>query len=142
MGPILVAVFVFIESRVPNPLMPLRIWKIPQFGKLLFCYGVGFEGFWGGILYGYSVFYGEIYRANPVEVGACRTDLTHVGDTVSDTHDCGGIIDKRGFRVRSSYCSWTYLDGTGFAMPCYRCIARSAAAPGSDILGHVVSSNG
>jgi len=121
--------------------MPLRIWKIPHFGRVLLCYGVGFGGFWGGVLYGYSLFYGQIYQANPVQVGPCRRDF-NVGDIVFDSDDSGRTIDKHRLRVHPPHRSRKYIDGTGPTQHCHCYISRSIAAPKFDILGHVISGNG
>jgi hypothetical protein len=67
-GLVLVAAFVFVESRVASPLMPLSIWRIPQFGKLMLCFGLGFGAFLGSIILGYSLYFQQIYGASPITV--------------------------------------------------------------------------
>jgi hypothetical protein len=46
--------------------MPLSIWRVPQFGKLMLCFGLGFGAFGGSIIYGYSLYYQQIYGASPI----------------------------------------------------------------------------
>src|SRR5436305_6527577 len=65
---VLIAIFIFVESRIQNPLMPLSIWRVPQFGKLMICFGMGFGAFGGSIIYGYSLYFQQIYQANPITV--------------------------------------------------------------------------
>jgi len=69
MGLVLIGVFIFVESRVASPLMPLSIWRVPQFGKLMLCFGLGFGAFSGSIIYGYSLYFQQIYQATPITVG-------------------------------------------------------------------------
>jgi MFS family permease len=70
-GLVLIGTFVFVESRVKSPLMPLSIWRVPQFGKLMLCFGLGFGAFGGSMIYGYSLYYQQIYQASPITVW-CR----------------------------------------------------------------------
>jgi len=68
LGPILIGVFVFVESKVSSPLMPLSIWRVPQFAKLMLCFGVGFGAFMGSIIFGWSLYFQQIYGASPIVV--------------------------------------------------------------------------
>jgi hypothetical protein len=68
LGLLLIVLFVFVESRVASPLMPLSIWRVPQFGKLMLCFGLGFGAFLGSMIYGYSLYFQQIYQASPITV--------------------------------------------------------------------------
>ena len=68
MGFVLCVVFIFVESKMPSPLMPLSIWRVPQFGKLMLCFGLGFGAFAGSIIFGYSLYFQQIYQASPITV--------------------------------------------------------------------------
>lgn len=72
MGLALLVLFVFVESRITSPLMPLSIWKVPQFGRLMLCFGLGFGAFGGSIIYGYSLYFQQIYEASPITVPSSR----------------------------------------------------------------------
>jgi hypothetical protein len=67
-GLALIVVFVYVESRVASPLMPLSIWQVPQFGRLILCFGLGFGAFSGSIILGYSLYFQQIYGASPITV--------------------------------------------------------------------------
>ena len=62
------ALFIFVESRVESPLMPLSIWKVPQFGKMMLAFGLGFGAFVGPVVFGYSLYYQQIYQASSITV--------------------------------------------------------------------------
>jgi hypothetical protein len=68
LGVVLCVLFVFVESKVPNPLMPLSIWRVPQFGKLMVAFGLGFGAFGGSVIFGYSLYFQQIYQASPITV--------------------------------------------------------------------------
>jgi hypothetical protein len=78
LGVALCALFVFVESRVPNPLMPLSIWRVPQFGKLMVAFGLGFGAFGGTVIFGYSLYFQQIYGASPITV-LLPTQLVNLG---------------------------------------------------------------
>jgi MFS family permease len=68
MGVVLCGVFIIVESRVSHPLMPLSIWRIPQFGRLMLAFGIGFGTFTGLIVFGYSLYFLQIDAASPLTV--------------------------------------------------------------------------
>jgi hypothetical protein len=68
LGLVLMGLFVFVESRVSSPLMPLSIWRVPQFGKLMLCFGLGFGAFGGSIIFGWSLYFQQIFGASPIVV--------------------------------------------------------------------------
>ena len=63
-----IAGFFIFESRITNPMMPLGIWRIPQLGKLLFCFGLGFGTFQATILFGYALYFQQIKHTSPIMV--------------------------------------------------------------------------
>jgi MFS family permease len=67
-GVVLSALFIFVESRVASPLMPLSIWRVPQFGTMMLAFGLGFGAFAGPIIFGYSLYYQQIYQASAITV--------------------------------------------------------------------------
>lgn len=69
-GLVLIGGFVLFESRISNPLMPLNIWRIPQFAKVIFCFGLGFGIFSGALMTGWSLYYQQIYQASPITVSS------------------------------------------------------------------------
>ncbi|KAF9908233.1 hypothetical protein EC991_010073 [Linnemannia zychae] len=63
---VLVASFVFIESRVQYPLMPLRIWKVKSFSTSVLLAFVSMAKFQGVIYYANMVFQ-EVYQWTPIK---------------------------------------------------------------------------
>lgn len=47
LGILLLALFFFIETRVPRPLIPPQLWRTPGFAPLMLAYFLGFGGFLG-----------------------------------------------------------------------------------------------
>src|SRR5208282_830681 len=56
-------------------LMPLSIWRVPQFGRLMLCFGLGFGAFIGSIIFGYSLYFQQIYSASPITVSHSLSQL-------------------------------------------------------------------
>ncbi|KAF9079977.1 hypothetical protein BGX29_005790, partial [Mortierella sp. GBA35] len=57
----LIALFIFIESRVQNPLMPLRIWKLKSFSTSVVLAFVSMAKF-QGIIYYANMTFQEVYQ--------------------------------------------------------------------------------
>ncbi|KAG0380910.1 hypothetical protein BGX24_003384 [Mortierella sp. AD032] len=62
----LIALFIFIESRVQSPLMPLRIWKLKSFTTSVVLAFVSMAKFQGIIYYGNMTFQ-EVYEWSPIK---------------------------------------------------------------------------
>ncbi|KAG0374902.1 hypothetical protein BGX24_009779 [Mortierella sp. AD032] len=63
---VLLVSFVFIESRVHHPLMPLRIWKVKSFSTSVLLAFVSMAKFQGIIYYANMVFQ-EVYQWTPIK---------------------------------------------------------------------------
>src|SRR5579859_6891171 len=68
LGCLFLAAFILLESRVQSPLMPLSIWKVPQFGRLMFILALGFSCFTGFLGFTWSLWFQQIDRASPITV--------------------------------------------------------------------------
>ena len=81
-GLLLLALFIYVESVVKDPIMPLDVWSTPAFPQVLLCVGLGWSSF--GVWSYYSVQLIEVFRGgspllavaqfSPVSVaGLCAT---------------------------------------------------------------------
>ncbi|KAG0066144.1 hypothetical protein BGZ90_001530, partial [Linnemannia elongata] len=62
----LIALFIFIESRVHSPLMPLRIWKLKSFTTSVVLAFVSMAKF-QGIIYYANMTFQEVYQWSPIQ---------------------------------------------------------------------------
>ncbi|KAF9292849.1 hypothetical protein BGZ88_006066 [Linnemannia elongata] len=62
----LIALFIFIESRVHSPLMPLRIWKLKSFTTSVVLAFVSMAKF-QGIIYYANMTFQEVYQWTPIQ---------------------------------------------------------------------------
>jgi MFS family permease len=67
-GFVFIGAFLFLESKVQHPLMPLAIWKVPQFGRVMFIIALGFGCFTGFLGFTWSLWFQQIDRASPITV--------------------------------------------------------------------------
>jgi hypothetical protein len=70
-----IAAFLVLESRVPHPLMPLAIWKVPQFGRVMLIIALGFSCFTGFLGFSWSLWFQQIDQASPITVMPYRFKL-------------------------------------------------------------------
>jgi len=63
-----IGVFILWEYRCPYPLMPLGIWKVPQFGRLMIVIALGFACFTGFLGFTWSLWFQQIDQASPIKV--------------------------------------------------------------------------
>jgi hypothetical protein len=138
MGVVLIVVFVFVESKVKHPLMPLSIWKVPQFPKLMLCFGLGFGAFGGSIIFGYSLYFQQIYQASSITV------LLHLTRLIVDYIIlCTAVFSGSSYEccrcVYSAYCAWEDITCDWIVMLCDRGAFGCCSTFGDDILGHVIS---
>jgi hypothetical protein len=67
-GVAFIAVFIFLQSRLKYPLMPLTIWRYPQFPRVIATYFLGFTTFAGVLVFNYSLMWQLVYRRNAIGV--------------------------------------------------------------------------
>src|SRR5271170_7105324 len=77
LGFVFIGIFIFHESRAQFPLMPLAIWKVPQFAKVMIVIALGFSCFTGFLGLAWSLWFQQIDRASPITV---RPSLTYLSD--------------------------------------------------------------
>ncbi|KAK9462346.1 major facilitator superfamily domain-containing protein [Lipomyces oligophaga] len=65
-GPCLFGVFIYWESRVSNPLMPLSIWRFPGFAVCMVIIFCGFMSFLGVVNYYITLFFQNVRGASPI----------------------------------------------------------------------------
>lgn len=68
LGCAFVGLFLWLESRVQYPLMPLSIWKVPQFLRLMVVIALGFSCFTGFLGFTWSLWFQQIDQASPLTV--------------------------------------------------------------------------
>jgi len=68
LGCVFLVLFVWFESRVQDPLMPLSIWKVPQFLRLMVVIALGFSCFTGFLGLTWSLWFQQIDQASPITV--------------------------------------------------------------------------
>lgn len=76
LGFIFLGLFLLLESRVQKPLLPLAIFKVPQFGRMMLVVGVGFSCFSGFLGFTWSLWYQQVVRATPIQVFSSATIIT------------------------------------------------------------------
>jgi hypothetical protein len=137
MGVVLIGVFVFVESKVKHPLMPLSIWKVPQFPKLMLCFGLGFGAFGGSIIFGYSLYFQQIYQASSITVYPYEISLI-LDYIILYT----AIPSRTSYKccrcVYSAYRSWEDITCDWVIMLCDRSSSWCYSTSGYDILGNVL----
>ena len=75
---VIIVIFVFVEMRTEEPIMPLSIWSVPGFPGVLGCMALGWSSF--GVFIYYVVQYLEIIRgASPLLTTAMLTPLVIFG---------------------------------------------------------------
>ncbi|EME46925.1 hypothetical protein DOTSEDRAFT_126514 [Dothistroma septosporum NZE10] len=67
-GIALLAVFFWVETRVPRPLIPARLWKTPGFAPLMAAYFLGFGGFVGAYQFYHVQFFLTQQHVSPLTV--------------------------------------------------------------------------
>jgi len=80
LGCVFVGLFLWWESRVQYPLMPLSIWKVPQFLRLMVVIALGFSCFTGFLGFTWSLWFQQIDQASPITVDPFDSiaDLDHI----------------------------------------------------------------
>jgi hypothetical protein len=68
LGFVFLAAFIFWESRVRDPLMPLAIWKVPQFFRLMVVVTLGFVCFTGFLGFTWALWFEQIDQTKPITV--------------------------------------------------------------------------
>ncbi|KAK9480300.1 major facilitator superfamily domain-containing protein [Lipomyces japonicus] len=64
---VVLAAFIWWETRVSNPLMPMRIWKAPGFGLCMALMFFSFMAFTGVLTYYTSLYFENILDASPIQ---------------------------------------------------------------------------
>jgi len=67
-GVICIAFFIWLQSRLQYPLMPLSIWRYPQFPRVIATYFLGSTTFGGVLIFNYSLLWQLVYRRNAIGV--------------------------------------------------------------------------
>jgi len=79
---LLMVVFIYAESRIRQPLMPLWIWKLPNFAPA-FIIAACLFGFFQGYLYFVTLIFQEIFHYSPLEASIHYLPLGIVAAIVS-----------------------------------------------------------
>jgi MFS family permease len=75
---VVIAIFVFIEMKTKEPIMPLSIWSVPGFPGVLGCMALGWSSF-GIFIYYIVQFLENIHHASPLLTTAMLTPLVIFG---------------------------------------------------------------
>jgi MFS family permease len=75
---VIIAIFVFVEMRTEEPIMPLSIWSVPGFPGVLGCMALGWASF-GIFIYYIVQFLENIRNASPLLTTAMLTPLVIFG---------------------------------------------------------------
>ena len=60
--------FVWLQSRLKYPLMPLSIWRYPQFPRVLSTYFLGYTAFAGVLVFNYTLAWQLVFGRNAIGV--------------------------------------------------------------------------
>jgi hypothetical protein len=63
-----IVLFVWLQSRLKYPLMPLSIWRYPQFPRVIATYFLGFTTFAGVLIFNYTLMWQLVFGRNAVGV--------------------------------------------------------------------------
>lgn len=62
------ALFILLQSRLQYPLMPLSIWRYPQFPRVILTYFLGFTTFAGVLIFNYTLMWQIVLGRNAIGV--------------------------------------------------------------------------
>ena len=68
LGTVFLIAFVVLQSRLRYPLMPLSIWRYPQFPRVILTYFLGFTTFAGVIIFNYLLMWQLVFGKNAIGV--------------------------------------------------------------------------
>ena len=68
LGVAFVGFFIWLQSRLQYPLMPLSIWRYPQFCRVIGAYFLGYTTFAGVLIFNYSLMWQLVFGRNAIGV--------------------------------------------------------------------------
>jgi hypothetical protein len=68
LGPSCILLFLWLQSRLQYPLMPLSIWRYPQFPRVIATYFLGFTTFAGVLIFNYTLMWQLVFGRNALGV--------------------------------------------------------------------------
>jgi hypothetical protein len=76
-GPACILLFIWLQARLEYPLMPLSIWRYPQFPRVIGTYFLGSTTFGGVLVFNYTLMWQLVFGRNAL--GVHPFHKTHVG---------------------------------------------------------------
>jgi hypothetical protein len=68
LGPALIILFIWLQSRLKYPLVPPSIWRYPQFSRVIATYFLGFMTFGGVLIFNYMLEWQLVFHRNALGV--------------------------------------------------------------------------
>ena len=68
LGVVCIGLFIWLQARLKYPLMPLTIWRYPQFPRVIATYFLGFTTFAGVLVFNYTLMWQLVFGRNAVGV--------------------------------------------------------------------------
>lgn len=79
LGVVCIGLFILLQARLKYPLMPLTIWRYPQFPRVIATYFLGFTTFAGVLVFNYTLMWQIVFGRNAVGVWSCIQRVVTVG---------------------------------------------------------------
>ena len=136
-----IGAFLFLESKVQHPLMPLAIWKVPQFGRVMLIIALGFGCFTGFLGFTWSLWFQQIDHASPITV-LSNISVIDVDYLVLFTAICDGSRCQCCCCDDYASCRRNNIARGEYVLLYHLCRPRRNSTSWNDILGHVISGLG